>query len=85
MGRAIVNRTFTIEGWVCKDGYCVKLVKSWTYDQFITAEMMDICEAIYKEAAEQIKATYNFEAAYKEFGLVSPGIISVIKDPDYQN
>jgi hypothetical protein len=64
MGRAIVNRTFRIEGWVCQDGYCVRLVKVWNTDAFMSAETIDKYEELYRMEAEELKANLNFKELY---------------------
>lgn len=82
MGRAIVNRTFRIEGWICQDGYCARLVKVWNVDQFMSAELIDKYEEEYRREAEEMKASVSFKELYEKMVVDTEPKYVIIKEED---
>lgn len=80
MGRAIINRTFRIEGWICKDGYCARLVRVWNTDGFMSAETIDKYEQAYRLEAEEMKAKCNFKELYDNIVTDADAQYVIIKE-----
>ena len=76
MGKQAVNRTFTLSGYACRDGLCVRVMRQYEQTTRFTEEQITMIQIKFEEELRQVAATADFEAM-----AVSP-YLQVIRERD---